>query len=346
MTQEATLRVLNAADKEQLEKWESFNLKHGHVWHSVKWIEVIQATYGFEPFYLFVEKESEIVSALPAFHVKGLCGLKNELVSLPHVEAAGILNPAYLNDYFSFVASAGKFKLLRLYQFGKKLDGFPANSINSVFFLEIPRSEGELIRLFKKKGKCSFNKIKNPEVEVTTSTSRESVTTFLNLLKARMKELGTPWHEDAFYWKLFSVFKEDIFLLIAKREGIPVGASVAVKYGNTCYSLYHVVPRKFQKYGISLTLYYYLMDKARSCGIKRFCFGRSRKGTGPYRFKKGFGAEEHPVYIYSFKVKKGFLVPEAAKFVSEKYGWAASLVRNLPPFLLNLFSGRLRKWVY
>ena len=162
----------------------------------------------------------------------------------------------------------------------------------------------------------------------------------------RMKEFGTPWHKEIFYWKLFDVFKENLFLLVAKKDGIPVGASVAVRYGNTCYSLYHVIPRKFQKFGISLTLYYYLMEKARSCGIKRFCFGRSQKGTGPYRFKKGFGAKEYPVYIYLFKKKGTAFIPETMEFVSEKYEWATVFIKNLPMFFLNYLSGNLRKWVY
>lgn len=346
MTRKTVLKVLDTTDAKQLEKWESFNLKHGYVWHSVNWIEIVQTTYGFKPLYLFIEKENEIVSILPTFHVKGLWGLKNELVSLPHVEAAGILNSVYLDKYLSFIGSRKNFKLFKLYQFEKKLDSFPANSVNSVFFLEIPHDRDELIRLFRKKGRCSFNKIKNPGVEIISHISRKNIVIFLNLLKMRMKEFGTPWHKEIFYWKLFDVFKENLFLLIAKKNGIPVGASVAVRYGDTCYSLYHVIPRKFQKHGISLTLYYYLMEKARNWGIKRFCFGRSRKGTGPYRFKKGFGAKEYPVYIYLFKKEKDALIPETVEFVSEKYEWATIFIRNLPMFLLNFLSGNLRKWVY
>ena len=346
MTRRITPEVLDITNEKELEKWESFSLKHGHVWHSVKWIEIIQATYSFKPLYLFIEKENEIVSILPAFHVKGLCGLKDELVSLPHVEAAGILNPAYLDVYLNFIFSEKDFKSFKLYQFGKKLNTFPANSVNSIFFLDIPQNEDELIKLFKKRRKRSLKKIKNPEIEITSHISKESVITFLNLLKMRMKEFGTPWHKEIFYWKLFDVFKENLFLLVAKKDGIPVGASVAVRYGNTCYSLYHVIPRKFQKFGISLTLYYYLMEKARSCGIKRFCFGRSQKGTGPYRFKKEFGAEEYPVYIYLFRKRENVLVPETVKFASEKYGWATAFIKRSPMFFLNYMSGNLRKWVY
>ena len=346
MTQRAIPEILNPSDEKQLEKWESFNLKYGYVWHSAKWIEIIQDAYGFKPLYFFIEKGNKIVSILPAFHVKGLCGLKNELVSLPHIEAAGILNSVYLDAYLDFISSEKDFKLLKLYQFEKKLDSFPANNINSVFFLDIPQDRDELIRLFKKKGKCSFKKITNPEIEIISHISKETIVIFLNLLKMRMKEFGTPWHKEVFYWKLFDVFRENLFLLIAKKNGIPVGASVAVKYGNTCYSLYHVIPKEFQKLGVSLTLYYYLMEKVQSCRIKKFCFGRSRKGTGPYRFKKRFGAKEYPVYLYLFKKKGNVFIPETMEFVSEKYKWATVFIKNSPMPLLNYLSGSLRKWVY
>lgn len=340
------VKLLNPKNLEEVEKWETFNREKGYLWHSAKWISVLHKTYGFKPFYLYEEEKGEITSIFPLFHVKGLLGLKDEFVSIPHVETGGVINSDRFSNYLDFLSSNREIKKLRIYQFKDKLDSYPSNDINSIFFIDIPKTQDELIKFFKKKKKRSLRKIENKDFPVNWGFSQENLEKFFYLLRKRMKELGTPWHKKEFYINTFLTFRENLLFLLMEQNNTPVGVSIAVIYGKVCYSLYHLVPRKYQRYGISLSLYYYLMRKARSEGAEVFCFGRSKKGTGPYELKKSFGAVEYPIHIYSFRKKNNSFIPEYSKFVSQKYAWVSNIIRELPIKVLEPISGSIRKWVY
>ena len=340
------VKRLNPKDSAEIQRWEDFVLKNGYMWHSSRWIDIIKNSYGFEDIYLYVEDSGgNIVSVLPLFHVKAPF-FKDELISLPHVEAAGIVNVDYFDRYEKFLIGNVKFKQLKIYQFNEKIKDYPYNNIHSVFILDLPDSEKELVSIFKKKEKASFKKIFNGELNIDTRCNENNIHRFLRLMKLKMKEFGTPWHRDVFFYNLFNVFKEGIKLAICSYEGIDVGAGVVLVYGDVMYELYLTVPNKFRKTRAGSTLEYYFTKKAIDLKLERYSFGRSPKGSGPYNHKKGFGAEEYPLNIYSFNFDEGKLKPRIKAFVGQKYGWASKIVKMVPVPVLNLFSGSVRKWVY
>jgi len=340
------VKKLNPENSAEVQRWEDFVLKNGYLWHSNSWIEIIKGSYGFEDVYLYVEDDSgNIVSVLPIFRVR-IPFLKDELVSLPHVEAAGIVNVNYFDDYQKFLLENVKFKRMTIYQFNDKIKHYPYNNIHSVFILNLPETEEELRSLFKKKEKASFRKIFNQKLRIDTELSEKNIQRFLKLMKLKMKEFGTPWHSDRFFYNLFGTFKKMITLAICSYDGRDVGAGVALVYGDTMYELYLIVPNEFRKTKAGSTLEYYFTKRAVDLKLKRYSFGRSPKDSGTYNHKKGFGAEEFPLNIYSFISGKGELKPEVKPFVGEKYGWATKIVKMIPMPILNLVSGSVRKWVY
>lgn len=340
------VKWLNPKDSAEVQRWEDFVLKNGYMWHSSRWIDVIKNSYGFEDIYLYVEDGSgNILSVLPLFHVKAPF-FKDELVSLPHVEAAGIVNVDYFDYYERFLLENVKFKQLRIYQFNEKIKDYPYNNIHSVFILDLPDTEEELKGVFKKKEKASFKRIFNQELEIDTELNKKNIQRFLRLMKLKMREFGTPWHRDDYFYNLFEAFKEKITLAICSFENMDVGAGVVLVYGDVMYELYLIVPAKFRKTRAGSTLEYYFTSMAMDLGLERYSFGRSPKGSGAYEHKKRFNAGEYPLNIYSFDLDMGVLKPRVKPFVGEKYGWASKIVKIVPVPILNLVSGSVRKWVY
>lgn len=89
-----TVSVLDLNNAEETVRWDAFVDKQGTLYHNSHWASILRDIYGFKPYYLFVEDNGEIKSVLPLFHVKAPF-LKDELVSIPHVESAGIINLAF-----------------------------------------------------------------------------------------------------------------------------------------------------------------------------------------------------------------------------------------------------------
>ena len=340
------VKRLNPKDSAEIQRWEDFVLKNGYMWHSSRWIDIIKNSYGFEDIYLYVEDSGgNIVSVLPLFHVKAPF-FKDELVSLPHVEAAGVVKVDYFDHYEKFLIENVKFKQLTLYQFNEKIKNFPHNNIHAVFILDLPKTEEELVSLFKKKEKASFKRIFNRELRIDTGCSEKNIQRFLRLMKLKMKEFGTPWHIDKFFYNLFEVFDERITLAICSYENKDVGVGVVLVYGDTMYELYLTVPNEFRKTKSGSTLEYYFTKMAMDLKLERYSFGRSPKGSGPYEHKKRFKANEYPLNIYSFDFDEGELKPRVKPFIGQKYRWASKIVKMVPTPILNIFSGSVRKWIY
>jgi hypothetical protein len=80
-------------------------------------------------------------------------------------------------------------------------------------------------------------------------------------------------------------------------------------------------------------MYYELMLHARKRGMKKFDFGRSKTGSGPYRYKKNWGFEPEPMVYGSWSAN-----PSAARNVDptdSAYAKKIELWKKLPLGIAN-----------
>jgi len=339
------VKKLDIYNEDECTKWESFVLSNGYLYHSYKWSHILKKSYNFEPLYLYLDDNGEIVSVFPLIFVN-FPFVKNELVSVPHVEAGGIVNEKYFEYFFKYLQNNFKNKNILIYQFKNEIGDFPKNEVNSLFMLEMPKSEDELFKYLRKGFKRSAkNLLTNTDVEVIKGNSE----TFVNLLYKfnviKSKEFGVPHHSFDFFTNLVESFNDNALIFVAKKDGNPIGASFIIFYNKIGYHIYHFVPDKFLKMKVGLILYCHIFSESLRRGMKIFSFGRSPKGSGVYKFKMQMKATPYPLYIYNFSIKDK-LYAEKIKIISEKYSWAAEIWKKLPDGFTNYISPLLRKWVY
>ena len=70
------------------------------------------------------------------------------------------------------------------------------------------------------------------------------------------------------------------------------------------------------------------MDEARQRGLKLFDFGRSKRDTGAFAFKKNWGFEPEPLY-YEYHLVKAREVPEINP-LNPKYRLLVATWKRLP----------------
>lgn len=86
-------------------------------------------------------------------------------------------------------------------------------------------------------------------------------------------------------------------------------------------------------------MYWDLMRRACERGIKVFDFGRSKRGTGSFDFKKNWGFEPAPLH-YEFKLLRRSEVPQNNP-LNPKYQLFIKTWRRLPRPMANFLGGRL-----
>jgi hypothetical protein len=340
------IKKLDIRDKEECNRWEDFVLNNGYIYQSVKWCSVFKNSYNIESLYLYLENNGEIISALPMFHIKFLPFL-NELVSIPHVEAGGFVNPEYYEYFIDYIKRNYAVRNLKIYQFKDEIGEFPKNDVNSLFMLDVPDNLDDVYRVIRKGIKRSIkNLLDKSGVEVVKGNSDEFVKILYDFNVVKSKEFGTPHHSYKFLKLLVENFSENCNIYVAQKDGVNIGASFIIYYGNIGYHIYHFIPSEFLKLKAGAIIYFHLFKDCCEKGIKTFSFGRSPKGSGVYKFKMQMHAIPYPLYIYNFLFKGNNVDAKEIKIISEKYSWVADVWSKLPKPVTDYFSPKLRKWVY
>jgi FemAB-related protein (PEP-CTERM system-associated) len=87
--------------------------------------------------------------------------------------------------------------------------------------------------------------------------------------------------------------------------------------------------------------YWELMRRACERGVRVFDFGRSKRGTGPYDFKRNWGFEPEPL-AYEFQLYRRASIPENNP-LNPKYRALIALWRRLPIRVANALGPHLVK---
>ena len=145
-----------------------------------------------------------------------------------------------------------------------------------------------------------------------------SIDEFYALYAESVRNLGTPVFGKEIFIQFMDVFGDDVELQVIKTEdGQTVSAMMSFYYKDTVLPYYSGGTFAARKYGSQDFMLYSLMLRAVEKGYSRFDIGRSKTGTGPYKFKKNWGFEPTPLE-YQFQLAEGEappnLTPQNSKF--------------------------------
>jgi hypothetical protein len=88
-------------------------------------------------------------------------------------------------------------------------------------------------------------------------------------------------------------------------------------------------------------MYWELMRRASESGIRIFYYGRSRAGTGSYRFKKHWGFTPEPLH-YQYKLIRQNQMPDLSPG-NPKYRLAIAVWKRLPIAVTRVLGPLLAK---
>jgi len=305
--------MIKTLDDSSLQQWDEFveNSPAATFFHKAGWKEVIEKAFGHKAYFLYTEEQGKITGILPLVHIKSLL-FGNSLSSCAFCVYGGIIadNKETYQQLdkkacdlaeelgVDHLEMRNKIQLTperphkELYvTFRKELDEDEEKNM-----LAIPRKQRAVIRKGIKAGLVS---------EIDHEIDR-----FYQAYSTSVRNLGTPVFAKKYFSILKQVFKEQCEILtVIDKNGMLIASVMNFYFKNEVLPYYGGGTEHARAVQGNDFMYWEVMRRAVEKGIKIFDYGRSKEGTGSYRFKKHWGFEPKPLF-YEFHLVKSDSIPD------------------------------------
>ena len=322
------------------------DLRDPHLAHSQEWAAVIRHAYGHEPLYLAADDGSGRSGVLPAFIVRRpLFG--TAITSMPFLDGGGPCSSSTAVEDGLVESLIGEARRLgaRLLELRCRrrlnISWEPAeHKVNLT--LPLPSTVEQLWRQLDRSVRNQLRKAERSGLSVEFGGA-EQLETFYSIFAIRMRELGSPVHDRAFFRAIVREFGAQARVALVRKGETPVGALLALGFRDTLTVPWASCLSEYRTLCSNMLLYWETMRTACSEGFRRFDFGRSSRGSGTYHFKRQWGAIESPLFWYTIPLRGH------ARTSSTEDGWLGKFLpqawRHLPLTLTRGFGPRIRRYL-
>jgi FemAB-related protein (PEP-CTERM system-associated) len=330
------LRV-RRAEAPDLARWDAFveRCPEATFFHRFGWREILESVFRHRTFYLLAERDGEVAGVLPLAQVKSwLFG--HSLVSLPFCVYGGAAatDPAAVPAlHVAACDLAGELGVdhLELRNRIAREPGWPGQNLYATFrrailpdveanLLAIPRKQRAMVRKGIQRGLRS---------ELDASVDR-----FFALYADNVHRHGTPAQSKRYFATLQRVFGKDAEVLtVLAPDGQPVSSVLSFYFRDEVLPYYAGDAVAARDLAANDFKYWELMRRACERGLHVFDYGRSKRGTGSFDFKKNWGFEPTPL-AYEYALLRGDRIPEHNP-LNPKYRGFIAVWRRIPIGLAN-----------
>ena len=326
-------------------RWDAYVLgcSEATFFHRAGWKRVIERAFGHRTCFLYAEAGGRIEGVLPLAEVKSLL-FGHTLASLPFCVYGGIaasterarraldaaarelaqrLRVDHL-EYRNLVPRHPDWASKDLYvTFRKPIDPEAEKNL-----LAIPRKQRAMVRKGIKAGLTS---------EFDTHVER-----FFALYADNVHRHGTPALPKRYFALLREVFGDDCRVLtVLDARGAPVSSVLSFYFRDEVLPYYAGDAVAGRALAANDFKYWELMRDSCERGIRVFDYGRSKRGTGSFDFKKNWGFEPQQLH-YEYLLIRGKSVAEHNP-LNPKYRLFIKLWQRMPLPLANLIGPHIVK---
>lgn len=325
--------------------WDEYVLKHpdSTFYHQIGWKNVVEKSYGHKSYYLLAKEEGEIKGVLPLFFMKSLIFGK-KLISQPFAPYGGavadnneienLLIESAINISKEMGAEYMELRYNTPIDINSKL---VTNISYRTMILKLHKNPEIVWNNFNNKVRNATRKSLNLELEIFKGNIEE----FYNLYSRNMSGLGTPTHGKGFFENVISEFKVNSDIITVRQNGTPLSSAILLYFKDTVISGWAASDNKHKKLNPNNLLYWSAIKEACENGYEYFDFGRSLPGSGTYRFKKPWGAEEKQLH-YVYYLNKIKHIPDTSQANSKRKHFAR-IWQRLPVSLTKTIGIKMRR---
>jgi FemAB-related protein (PEP-CTERM system-associated) len=311
--------------------------------HAPEWLDVIRRGYGHEPLYLTEDDEPGV---LPAFVVRRPV-FGTIVTSMPFLDGGGpcSASPAVTRGLVDrLIAEAGRIGAVavelrcsaRLAIAAQPLD----HKVNLA--MPLPEDSDQLWRRLESRMRNHIRKAEKSGLTVVAG-GVEHLPAFDEVFAARMRELGSPPHAPRFLRAVVGAFGDRARVLLVRKDRLPIGGLVALRFKDTVTIPWASCLTEYRALAPNTLLYWEAIRSACAQGARRFDFGRSSRGSGTYRFKLQWGAEESPLFWYTLPVSRRPVSSASSR--GRAAACATEIWRRLPLAVTRRVGPHIRKYL-
>lgn len=328
---------LDAGDAATAARWDAFvqTCPSATFFHRAGWQAVIREAFGHETFFLYAERDGDIVGVLPMARVRSLL-FGNGLVSLPFCSCGGVAASdeeaaSLLEREAKVIANSLNVEHLELRNSVRRHEDWPAQDLYVTFKRQIPDVLDDRMLAIPQKRRNMVRKALKLGLHATHS---DSVDEFFPVFAENARNHGTPTLPKNYFQCLARVFGEDCEILsIRSPEGRVISAIQCFYFRDHVLAYYAGELAEARNTAANDLKYWELMKRAAERGCRIFDLGRSKKGTGSFEFKRLWGFEPYQLN-YEYVLLRRDAVPQHNP-MNPKYRLFIAAWQRLPLWLAN-----------
>ena len=289
--------VLGTLLSSEHQRWDDFvnSSDNGTFFHLSGWRKIIEEFLGHKTYYLFVEREDEILGILPLARVKSwLFG--DALISLPFLVYGG---PLVADPGATEILLASASDLARELQVDylelrnrSPLTDWPAKTSYVTFRKAITSNPEENFLAIPRKHRAVVRKAIKADLAGDYDANVDNLYAIMSECK---RNLGTPFFSRGYLEAIQKTFGDACEILTVKHKGEVLSSVMSFRFRNEILPYYGGGGLSARRFGANDYMYWKVMENACGSGVEIFDFGRSLSGTGSYKFKKYWGFEPEPL---------------------------------------------------
>ena len=332
-----TVRKLDVADAATARRWDDFVFAcpEATFFHRSSWQQIVRDIFRHPTYFFYAERDGRICGVLPLAHVKSrLFG--NALVAMPFAVYGGVAtNDAATASALEAEARqlAGRLHVdhLEFRNVSQRHADWPTQDLYVTFRKEIrPEVEENMLGIPRKQRAMVRKGIKNGLL----STVDRNTDRFFALYADNVHRHGTPALPKRYFDTLLQVFGDDCEVLtVTDSDGRLLSSVLSFYFRDEVLPYYAGDDESARHLAANDFKYWELMRRSCERGIKIFDYGRSKRGTGSFAFKKNWGFEPQPLH-YEYCLYKRDSIPQNNP-ANAKYRLFIEAWRRMPIGLAN-----------
>jgi len=335
---EGNIHTLKHEPLTDIDTWQRFvaTQPHATIYHDARWAKLIKTTFGHTPYYVTCENANgELSGVFPTIHMNSkLFG--SFMVSLPYVNYGGPLASSVaiedkMMQHAAELSATLNCEYLEARDTHQRVDWL-SKQHKVTMVLPLPGNDEELDKQLGSKLRAQVNRAARENL-VFQFGGAELLDYFYKVFSTNMRDLGTPVYNKAFFHNILETFPEAANIGVVLHNNKPVAAGFLLGYRDKLEIPWASSLRRANPLGVNMYLYRNILRTAIDRGYRYFDFGRSSKDASTYRYKKQWGAIEHPLY-WHYWICSGDELPELNPN-NPKFKLAVNIWQRLPVAIAN-----------
>jgi FemAB-related protein (PEP-CTERM system-associated) len=329
------------------DEWDAYVRRQPHAtgYHGWAWKQVFERAFGHRTDYLAARRGSAIVGVLPLVQLESrLFG--RFMVSLPFVNYGGVVADddaagAALVSHAAMLAAERGLAHVELRHVARQFPALPAKQHKVTMLLDLERDTDALWTRLDRRIRNHVRKAEKAGVQVTAGGGA-LLDEFYGVFATNMRDLGTPVYGRGLFQEVVAALGDRATVFVARVDGRTAAAGITLHQGDTVEVPWSSSLREYRATSAN-TLLYWRMIAAAAAHARRFDFGRSSPGDGPFQFKQQWGARPTPLF-WEYVLAEGAPLPDLRP-ANPKFRLAVRVWQQLPVAVATAIGPRIVRYI-